>query len=64
MVKSVAVITFALISVLVVVSRADEPYHDPYNDPVSERKNRGKAKFCGTCNYTPDSGYMERICPG
>ena len=52
MVKSVAVITFALISVLVVVSRADEPYHDPYNDPVSERKNRGKsvggkAKFCG-----------------
>ena len=38
MAKMVAVITrsaFALISVFVAVSSADEPYHDPYNDPVS-----------------------------
>ena len=38
MAKIVAVImrcAFALISVFVVVSSADEPYHDPYNDPVS-----------------------------
>ena len=40
MAKIVAIVTrcsFALASVLVVVSGADEPYHDPYNDPVSAR---------------------------
>ena len=42
MAKIVAIVTrcsFALvISVLVVASGADEPYHDPYNDPVSARE--------------------------
>ena len=42
MAKIDAIVTrcsFALvISVLVVASGADEPYHDPYNDPVSARE--------------------------